>query len=184
MYDIFISYRTTHSPWVETLAVNLRNQNYKVFLDRWELIPGQDFTTKLHEALNNSRCAILVATPDTLESGWVQQEYTSMLNRKNTEGDFFFIPVVMGEFPDMPFLDTVQAVDFGDSSPECYRRAFQCLICGIKQQPPGPSPKFEGNLKLPETLTAFKREMVANERNFLDRVFDRYHLHRRRVYLL
>ena len=42
-YDIFISYRTTHADWVETLAHNLKAQGYAIFLDRWELIPGQHF---------------------------------------------------------------------------------------------------------------------------------------------
>ena len=41
MYDIFISYRTTHIEWVEILARNLAKQGYKVFLDIWELLPGQ-----------------------------------------------------------------------------------------------------------------------------------------------
>ena len=72
MYDIFISYRTTHSNWVETLAHNLRAQGYKIFLDRWELIRGEDFPAKIHEAMKRVRCAILVATPDTCDSGWVQ----------------------------------------------------------------------------------------------------------------
>jgi hypothetical protein len=83
MYDIFISYRTTHSEWVEILAHNLISQNYRVFLDRWELVPGQDFPAKIHQALAQARCAILVATPDTSDSGWVQQELQSMINRKN-----------------------------------------------------------------------------------------------------
>jgi hypothetical protein len=173
MYDIFISYRTTYSQWVETLAINLQTQDYKVFLDRWELIPGQDFAAKLHEALSESRLAILVATPDTCDSGWVQQEYASMLKRKNNEPEFFFIPIVMGEFPDLPFLDTIQAVDFGDSSPDLYRRAFHKLICGIKQKPPGSDLEFTGSLKLPKALTACNREMVANERTFLSQVFER-----------
>ena len=99
MYDIFISYRTTHSNWVETLAHNLKSQNYAVFLDQWELIPGQDFPAKIHEALKNARCAILVATPDTSDSGWVQQELQMMINRKTSDSGFFFIPVVMVSFP-------------------------------------------------------------------------------------
>jgi uncharacterized protein (DUF302 family) len=30
-YDIFISYRTTHADWVETLAHNLKAQGYAIF---------------------------------------------------------------------------------------------------------------------------------------------------------
>ena len=60
-YDIFISYRTTHADWVETLAHNLKAQGFSIFLDSWELIPGQHFPGAVYQALKNSRCAILVA---------------------------------------------------------------------------------------------------------------------------
>ena len=39
-YDIFISYRTAHRPWVEALAYNLQAQGYKVFLDAWAIAGG------------------------------------------------------------------------------------------------------------------------------------------------
>ena len=117
-YDIFISYRTTHADWVETLAHNLKAQGYAIFLDRWELIPGQLFPAQIHQALRNSRCAILVASPDASDSGWVQQELQLMITLQNSGSGFFYVPIVIGEFPDLPFLETVQAVDFGDSSPQ------------------------------------------------------------------
>jgi hypothetical protein len=171
MYDIFISYRTTHSNWVETLAHNLKAQNYSVFLDHWELIPGQDFTVKIHDALKDARCAILVATPDTSDSGWVQQELQMMINRKNSGSGFFFIPVVMGQFPDLPFVENVQAVDFGDSHPEVYRRAFQRLLCGIEQVPPTFEVSFEGELRFPYSLSSLGRPLVQSEHTFLEEVF-------------
>ncbi|MEN8259868.1 MAG: toll/interleukin-1 receptor domain-containing protein [Pseudomonadota bacterium] len=170
-YDIFISYRTTHSDWVETLAHNLKSHGYSVFLDRWVLIPGQDFPRNIHQALNNARCAILVATPDASDSGWVQQELDLMLSLKNSRSGFFFIPVVMGQFPDLPFLETVQAVDFGDSSPENYRRAFRRLICGLEQKPPGPEKEFTGDLKLPQAETADRRTLAKSGHDFLEQVF-------------
>ncbi|PON17750.1 hypothetical protein C2W62_11590 [Candidatus Entotheonella serta] len=146
MYDIFISYRTTYTDWVEALAHNLKAQGYTVFLDRWELQPGQSFGGDIDIALRNSRCAILVATPDASESGWVQQEPELMIRLKNSGSGFFYIPIVMGAFPDLPFIDTVHAVDFGDSDPETYRRAFQQLLCGIRQEAPSSDPRFTGPL--------------------------------------
>ena len=59
-YDIFISYRSTNKPWVETLARNLRSIGYpRVFLDFWELIPGQNFNQQIYEALQTIPRAIL-----------------------------------------------------------------------------------------------------------------------------
>lgn len=171
MYDIFISYRTTHSDWVETLAFNLKDQGYNVFFDRWALVPGGDFPAQIHKALNASRCAILVATPDAADSGWVQQELQIMVNRKNSEADFFFIPVVMGRFPDLPFVETVQAVDFGDSDTGRYRLAFHRLLCGVRQEPPGPDKPFEGKLRLPIETSAVHRPLVISESSFVEHLF-------------
>jgi len=172
-YDIFISYRTTHAGWVETLAHNLKAQGYAIFLDRWELIPGQPFPGQIHQALRSSRCAILVASPDASDSGWVQQELQLMITLQNSGSGFFYVPIVIGEFPDLPFLETVQAVDFGDSSPKLYRQAFQRLLCGLQQQPPGPDPMFQGELRLPKIDTVDRRPLVQSERTFLEAVFTR-----------
>jgi hypothetical protein len=172
-YDIFISYRTTHGAWVETLARNLRDHGYRVFLDRWELIPGQHWIPQISEALALSRLAILVATPDTSDSGWVQQEYEMMVEMKRGGSGFFFIPVIMGRFPDLPFLKTVQAVDFSDINPEEYRRSFYRLLCGIEQKPPGPDAIFNGPLTLPISYDDSDRALVNAEKSFVMSLFER-----------
>ena len=173
-YDIFMSYRTTHADWVETLAYNLKAQDYSIFLDHWELIPGQYFPNAIYQALKNSRCAVLVASPDASDSGWVQQELQLMITLQNSGSGFFYAPIVIGEFPALlPFLETVQAVDFGDSSPALYRRAFQRLLCGLQQQSPGPDPMFKGELRLPKIDTGIRRPLVQSEQTFLDVVFTR-----------
>ncbi len=170
-YDIFISYRTTHSNWVKTLAQNLKDQGYCIFLDQWELIPGQRFLPQLHNGLKKSRCGLLIATPDAAESGWVQQELDVMQIQANSQRDFFFIPVIMGVFPDYPFIETIQAVDFGDSQAETYRKAFQRLLCGLKQQPPGADPLYTGVLQLPDPYVTAEQTLVKTEQSFVDNLF-------------
>ncbi len=171
-YDIFISYRTARRPWVEILAHNLQAQGYKVFLDAWEISGGQNFTRVIFDALKNARYAILIATPDAAESGWVQDEYEYMVNLSKNRDDFWWIPVVLGEFPDFPFLSNVQAVDFGDSQPETYHVAFQKLLCGLKQQAPGAKPYFSGQLQFPETeQPQAGRKLVQRELTFIGSVF-------------
>ncbi len=170
-YDIFISYRTTYREWVHTLATNLKNQGYKIFLDAWELVPGKDFANALYQGLNHSRCAILVATPDAAESGWVQEEYSQMLRLKNNRDGFFFIPVIFGRFPDFPFVGNVQAVDFGTGGADTYRQAFYRLLCGLEEKPPGPERCFEGTLQIPQTYDDSERLPLKSERSFIEQVF-------------
>lgn len=171
-YDIFISYRTTRRPWVEVLADNLEAQGYKVFLDDRELIPGDHFTRSIFEALKNSRFALLIATPEAAESGWVQEEYDYMFNRAKNDVSFRWIPVVLGEFPDFPFLSNIQAVDFGNSESDIYRVAFQKLLCGLRNEIPGSNPRFSDQLKFPDTDMPNnpERQLFQHERTFVDSV--------------
>jgi hypothetical protein len=96
-----------------------------------------------------------------------------MITLQNSGSGFFYVPSVIGEFPDLPFLETMQAVDFGDSSPQRYRQAFQRLLCGLRQQSPGPDPMFTGELRLPRINTADRRPLMQSERTFLESVFAR-----------
>ena len=172
-YDIFISYRTTRRPWVETLAYNLQQQGYKVFLDAWELKAGDHFVREIFHALNHSKCALLIATPEAAESGWVQDEYEYMLDLANKKEDFFWIPIVFGEFPDFPFLSTIQALDFEDSTEETYRSAFQKLLHGLERKPPGFEPYFSGDLRFPELERPVNQaSAIKHSRKFTDTIMD------------
>ena len=172
-YDIFISYRTTRRPWVETLAHNLTAQGYKVFLDAWELTAGDNFTRKIFSAMKHSRFALLIATPEAAESGWVQEEYEYMFNLAKQREDFHWIPIVLGEFPDFPFLSNIQAVDFEDSTEEKYRIAFQKLLYGLDKQAPGSNPRFSERLELPEVEKKTTKENITPiESTFIQSAFN------------
>ena len=76
-YDVFISHRSDNKPWVRTLATNLQKAGLRVFLDEWELVPGDSFIAGLEQELENSAGGVLVCTPGALESGWVRTEYSA-----------------------------------------------------------------------------------------------------------
>lgn len=146
-YDAFISHRSDDKPWVRTLATNLQKAGLSVFLDEWELVPGDSFVAALEQGLENSAGGALVCTPGALESGWVRAEYDRMIARRASRGDGFrLVPVVLDPCaPKFPFLESVHHVDF--SQPDRYRESFQRLLCGLNGEPPGPSPWFEGDLE-------------------------------------
>ncbi len=167
-YDIFISYRSKNKVWVETLARNLRNEGYKIFLDIWELIPGQNFTQQIYNALKNSKTAILVASPDAVESGWVREEYELMFNRKQQMPDFRFFPVVFNENPDFPFLCNSQIINF---SIDDYTRAYYFLLCGLKSVGPGDSVPSYPYLEIPAKLKKNLIHHNSSIEHFLQRLF-------------
>lgn len=62
-YDVFISHKSEHKPWVIWLAEALQSCGYSVFLDIWNLIPGDSWVEGLHQGLSQCRAAVLVALP-------------------------------------------------------------------------------------------------------------------------
>ena len=105
---------------------------------------------------------------DRVESGWVRLEYEALVKRRVEEPDFRFVPLVFGEIPDLPFLDSVLCVDFRDPSPGAYRRAFHRLVCGLEGRAPGDG-TFE--LDVPAAPRAPSAALEGGERRFLDDVF-------------
>jgi hypothetical protein len=181
-YDCFISYRAARFDWVETLARNLVDQGLAVFLDRWGLIPGDDFPGQLDRALGASRAGLLVATPDTVDSEWVRNEWNRMLSRRSTERrdlalaehpngasrPFPILPLLLGPMPALPFAGNYHAIDFSRVTDETgYRRAFATLIKALAGEPPGPDPRYDGPLLLPPDL-ARQRAVAPSQRGALD----------------
>nr|VFJ93407.1 MAG: TIR domain-containing protein [Candidatus Kentron sp. LFY] len=179
-YDAFLSHRGENKPWVEALAHNLERAGKEVFLDIWNLVPGRSLAGQLDAALTHSRTGILVATPESLESSWVRDEYDKMLALRNRSDvpPFTILPLVFGEIPKFPFLENHLCIDFSDPSPAGYGKAFRRLLCGLA----GKSPKKMSDIPLPDLdipepmtprLADMPRQPLATgEAAFVGKIFD------------
>ena len=113
-----------------------------------------------------------MVTPETYESGWVQEEYHQMMMQKQAERDFTIIPVIVGrEVPDVPFLSDTLWVDF--RPPHTYREAFYRLLCAIHKRRPGPEVDLPGELLLPPVLhEEATLQPHQGEITFVERLFE------------
>ena len=169
-YDVFISHKSEHKLWVEWLAKALQTCGRRVFLDKWNLVPGNNWVEGLHRGVESSRAAVLVATPEVVNSGWVRQEYASFQRRRQANPEFRLIPIAFGELPNLPFLADIQAVDFRD--PARYRECLHLLLCGLDAREPGPDADLPYDLPPPPPLRP-SSGIVPGERRFLQRVEQR-----------
>lgn len=54
-YDLFLSHATEDKGWVLPLAERLKSANVRVWLDAWEILPGDNIVTKINDGISRSR---------------------------------------------------------------------------------------------------------------------------------
>jgi hypothetical protein len=160
-YDVFLSYARVDTEQVHRLAENLRNAGLEVFLDAWEIAPGDVLVHQLDRGILNSRNGILAVTPAALARSWVQQEYAAMMTRA-VAGTQRLIPVLLADAEMPPLLASRVYVDLRRADGPEYEREVRKLISFLKGEKPGPPPRT-GKL-LPRPDTAVRREEVIARR--------------------
>jgi cell division protein FtsN len=164
--DIFISHNCTSQEMVEILAHNLDKIGYRVFSDNWETSPKQTDNSTANTLPNDSQ-AILIITPEAIESGWVREEYESMLKRQQNDPDFTFVPVSFNDaLSDSPFLSDIELVNF---STEKYPEAFHRLVSVF-----GEKSFDDKDLELPPPFVAPTAALPRGTREFIQTRFDHF----------
>jgi len=144
-FDVFISYGHQDADWVRTLAENLHRAGLDVFLDEWEIAPGDVVVHNLEHGLLSSRNGVLVVSPASVSRPWVQQEYAVMVGRA-VENKQRLIPVLVGDDVEVPpFAATRLWVDFRRVDRPEYERRVQRLVAALRgerpQRPPRDAPQ-------------------------------------------
>src|SRR5262249_51168162 len=146
IYDVFLSHHSGDKPQVEALAARLEDEEeLKLFLDKWHLVPGEPWQEALEEALDRSKTCAVFLGPGGL-GPWENEEMRAALDERARNKSFRVIPVLLpGAEPKdkktLPrFLSRLTWVDFrgGLDDPEAFRR----LGAGIRGLPPGRQPAF------------------------------------------
>ncbi len=132
-FDVFISYGHADAAWVEVLAANLHRAGFEVFLDVWEIGPGDTLVHRLDEAILHASSGILVVSPAALQRPWVRAEYAAMATR-SVQGRQRLIPVLLGDAELPPLLASLVYVDFRNADGPDYDRPLEELIRGLRGQ--------------------------------------------------
>jgi hypothetical protein len=73
MADVFISYSHDDNDFARALRQSIESFA-SVWLDENELMPADDFSEKIKDAVQNTACTIVIWTNNSLESPWVHRE--------------------------------------------------------------------------------------------------------------
>jgi HJR/Mrr/RecB family endonuclease len=76
---IFISHSGEDASAARTIARALKDADLSVWLDQWDLAPGDDLERMIKSAITGSDVAIILLSPAALESDWVNAEIEMVL---------------------------------------------------------------------------------------------------------
>jgi len=93
---VFISHSSKDKPAVEGLALALRARGIDPWLDKWQIGPGDDIVTSINTGLDEASAGIIVFSPHSRESRWVDAE-VSYLTYARIQERKPLIPVVIGD---------------------------------------------------------------------------------------
>ena len=137
-YDVFIGYSEQEEKFAKKLAKFLMDSGLRVFLDKWELVPGDETLPAIAEAIRNSRVYIALVGPDT--PSWLfKQELQKALDIQSKDSSFRVIPVSLrgADLASLGnFIDLRVRVDLRNGMND--KQALDLLISGIKGVAPGP----------------------------------------------
>nr|WP_042179657.1 toll/interleukin-1 receptor domain-containing protein [Kibdelosporangium sp. MJ126-NF4]CEL13945.1 hypothetical protein [Kibdelosporangium sp. MJ126-NF4]CTQ88314.1 hypothetical protein [Kibdelosporangium sp. MJ126-NF4] len=95
MAAVFVSYRSTDHIEAERLAVDLRGHGHQVWLDTWELRPGDSVVQKMDEGLAAARYLVLCCSTNSSASPWQSREWMSALHRQVSGKGVTLLPVIL-----------------------------------------------------------------------------------------
>src|SRR5438067_7874275 len=144
---VFLSYNSADAAVIEELANRLRREGTTIWMDSWNLTPGDPWLESIEKALTSASCCVVCVGASGI-GRWQNEEMRLAIDRRvETRGSakpFRLIPVLLPglerpRWSDLPrFLTAVKWVEFNrDFNDEI---AFERLLAGIRGREPGQPP--------------------------------------------
>jgi len=101
---IFLSHSSVDKEKVSKIADALKQQGSQVWMDSWDLGPGDSIIAKIEQGLADSSVLLAVLSQASLQSRWVRTEINAFLNRTRSEHDILIIQVLLENVEVPPLL--------------------------------------------------------------------------------
>lgn len=129
MRDFFISYTGTDVKYATWVAEILELNGFTVTIQAWDFRPGDNFVSKINEALIECRKLIVILSNNYLKSSWCEAEWTSKL-AEDTHNQCI-IPIRIEPVDVSGLLLPIVYIDIVDMSEEDAKTA---ILNGVKKE--------------------------------------------------
>jgi hypothetical protein len=94
-HDLFVSYSSADSAFVDRLVADLKAYGISVWLDRWEIAAGDRIRDRINRGIHGSHYVLCVLSQHALNSPWVQAELDSAMIRELETRQIIVIPILI-----------------------------------------------------------------------------------------
>jgi hypothetical protein len=112
--DLFLSHSSRDKNFVRKLAEDLTFCEVDVWLDEWEIGPGDSLHDMIGEALEQSRFVGVVLGENFADSRWARDELKQAFSREKRSNDTIVLPLLSGDCEIPAFLEDKVFLDFRD----------------------------------------------------------------------
>ena len=123
MPKAFISYSSSDRDFVKQLAESLQSRDVRVWWEPWEIKAGDSIINKLEEGIASSSVLILILSPASVSSRWIQEELDAALIKQINDRNIRILPVLKDDCSIPPILRSRKYADFTKD----YNTAFEDL---------------------------------------------------------
>lgn len=111
-FDVFISYSHDDDSFARKINNAFKERKVKTWIDYEQIKPGDTFVKKIEDGLTRSSSMILLISPSSMKSGWVEEEYiTGVSLTKKSKDPLRLIPVLIANAVLPAFLSNRLWVD-------------------------------------------------------------------------
>lgn len=129
MKDFFVSYTGTDATFATWVAELLEDNKYSVTIQAWDFKPGDNFVSKINEALLECEKLIVILSEGYLKSEWCEAEWTSKLAEQIKLKERRIIPIRIEPVDLKGLLSPIVYIDIVDKSED---EAKQRILTGIR----------------------------------------------------
>ena len=125
---VFISHNHADKPTARKISFELLRNGHEVWLDEWEMVPGDSLISKINEGLAESSYLLVLLSKDSVEAPWVIRELESALHRQITEKSVAVVPCLLDDCQIPEFLRPIMYADFRPG----FEKGIRDLLPAIK----------------------------------------------------
>lgn len=106
--QIFISHATYDMPFAKTLATDLLEEGYKVFLDEWSIEIGDRLHDKINDGLDNCDALVMIISEHYLKSVYCKDEWSAFYKRAAANRKCMIYPIIIDGSEPPALISTIK----------------------------------------------------------------------------